>query len=113
MLANDYDLNLYGNSQHTMRLTAYRLMFDFEGNICTNYDTEWFTLDLERKADGQIIRELVNNDAFYNMHLVADYTDHDEWYSLEELTSSSLPTKLSEWLNNLPDYEMVDQRELK
>ena len=113
MLANEYDLNLYGNDKNSMRLTAYRLMFDFEGNISTNYDTDWFTLDLTREADEQIIRDLVNNPEFYAEYLVDDYTDFDEWFSLEELTSGNLHPKLMEWLNNLPEYEMVNQRELK
>jgi hypothetical protein len=113
MLTKEYDLNLYGSGQHTMRLTAYRLYYDFQGNVSTNYDDQFFTLTLTRADDRVIIRDLVNDNAFYDMHLVADYTDHDEWFDWEELTSGNLRPKLLEWLNGLPEYEMLDQRELK
>jgi hypothetical protein len=113
MLSKEYDLNLYGSDKHTMRLTAYRLYRDFEGNLSTDYDKKFYTLVLTRADDSGIIRYLVNNDAFYDMHLVDDYTDHDEWYDFWELTSWDFMPKIREWLDNLPEYRMVDQREYK
>jgi hypothetical protein len=113
MLTKEYDLNLYGSDKHTMRLTAYRLYYDFQGNVSTNYDDQFFTLILTRADDKATIRELVNSDAFYDMHLVADYTDYDDWLEFDGLTSSNLPPKVIEWLETLPPYTMLDQRELK
>ncbi len=108
MLANEYDFNLYGSDKHVMRLSAYKIMIDFDGNISTNYDSEWFTLVLTRDDDEQAIKQLVNNEVFYDEHLVEDYTDFDEWFETEELLSRDFSPRLREWLDSLPDYEMLD-----
>jgi hypothetical protein len=111
MFANEYDYNLYGADQNTMGLTAYRLYLDGQGNVCTDSD-RGITLTLTRGEDRVIIRDLVNDDTFYNMHLAGDYTDYDFWLEHEELTLLDKHPKLLEWLNNLPEYRMVDEREL-
>ena len=65
MLTNEYDFDVYGADTNVIRLTAYRLYYDFEGNLSTNYDDQFFTLTLTRADDEDAIMYLIRDLNFY------------------------------------------------
>lgn len=117
-LTREYDYGVYGAEPDEIRLTAYTLYRDFEGNISTNYDNEFITLELNRFDDEDTIEWLVgigntHYPTFYEDYMYNDYTDYDNWLDESELLIESTPTKIVEWVKNLPEYEMIDQTKLK
>lgn len=118
MLTKEYDYGVYGADEDLIKLTAYTLYRDFGGSISTNYDNEFITLELTREEDEAAIEWLVgvgntHYPPFYQEYMKEDYTDYDNWLSEYELLTKETPTKILEWVKNLPEYEMIDQTKLK
>ncbi len=117
-LTREYDYGVYGAEPDLIKLTAYTMYRDFGGSISTNYDNEFITLELTRQEDEAAIEWLVNTGnghypPFYQEYMKEDYSEYDNWLSEYELLTKETPTKILEWVKNLPEYEMIDQTKLK
>jgi hypothetical protein len=118
MPTKEYDFGVYGAEPDEMRLTAYTMYLDFQGDVSTNYNNEFITLELNRFEDEDTIEWLVGlgqpqYPTFYEDYLYNDYTDYDNWLLEKDLLIESTPTKILEWVKSLPEYEMIDQTKLK
>jgi hypothetical protein len=117
VMTKEYDYGVYGAEEDLIKLTAYKMYRDFQGNLSTNYDNEFITLELNRFEDEDIIEWLVGignkpYPTYYEEYMYNDYTDYDNWLTEYELTNGETPTKILEWVNTLPEYEMIDQSQL-
>jgi hypothetical protein len=117
-MTREYDFGVYGAEPDIIRLTAYTMYLDFQGDVSTNYDNEFITLELNRQEDEATIEWLVGignrqYPPFYDEHMKEDYTDYDNWLDENELIIDGTPTKILEWVKSLPEYEMIDQTKLK
>jgi hypothetical protein len=117
-LTREYDYGVYGAEPDIIRLTAYTMYLDFQGDLSTNYNNEFITLELNRQEDEATIEWLIGLGQpqypdFYEEYMKDDYSEYDNWLFENELITAETPAKIIEWLKSLPEYEMIDQTKLK
>jgi hypothetical protein len=109
-LTREYDFGVYGRDEDTVSLTAYKVSKNEEGYWETNYDNDFISLVLTRQSDEDIIKWLVERNgwsiSYYEEYMTEDYTDYDAWLEQSDLTTAETPHKISNWVNNLPEYEL-------
>jgi hypothetical protein len=117
MLTKEYDFNVWGKDKDIIHLTAYRLFIDGSGDLSTNCDRDFVSLELNRHKDLRAIKYLVSLSGYFNDYykdyMTEDYTDYDDWVSQKDLTKLRTPSKISKWVKNLPEYDMLDLTKLK
>ena len=116
MLTKEYDFNVWGKDKNIINLTACRLVIGGSGDLSTNCDRDFVSLELNRHEDLRAIKYLVSLEAnknFYKEYMAEDYTDYDTWLWRKDLTKLRTPSKISKWVNSLPEYDMLDLTKLK
>ena len=96
MYAQYYDLNIWGEKDNTLFLTAYEWEINPEGYLQINtkkYRTQEFT---DRKD-----LEFLLDDLWLNNY---PFTDYDEWKSIDDLYNSNTPKAIRDFLESLPPY---------
>jgi hypothetical protein len=101
MNAKYYDLNVWGSSDNTLKLTAYEWETAPDGQLQMNtqkYHTKPFK-GLENLTE----IEFLLGDLYVNRYPLTDY---DEWRSLEELYNENTPQAIRSFLEALPPYNV-------
>lgn len=113
-----YDINYYAPDEHTLKISAYEILWDRqnpEQAVGTNFRKE-FTLELSthKEADWGLIDWVVCD--HFELPDWTNIENIDEWevYSGEtqtlltdgtDLHNKDLPRRLAEWLDTLPIYK--------
>lgn len=101
MFADKYDLNVWSDGKK-LYLSAYELMLCDDGLVRMN-SSKFRTIGWEfDNANDNEITWLLDNPFWEN----EDWTDHDDWVSLDSVMHKAMPSSIRAWLEALPDYEM-------
>lgn len=105
--SKDYDYNIYV-LDGVLSLSAYQLEMTRDGYIqmrTDNYITEHYPMTEENH---DVIAYLLDNEEWDND--IAEWDECDIWRDKGYLTEGDAPVMITEWLDNLPEYEMLDWR---
>jgi hypothetical protein len=98
MNAKFYDLNVWGEKDNALHLTAYEWEVCPSGGIQMN-SSRYHAREFTDRAE----IEFLLGDLWLNHY---PFTDYDEWRDLEEVYSSNTPTAIREFLESLPFYDV-------
>jgi len=106
MKTKDYEYNIYV-LDGVLSLSAYQLEIASNGQVqvrTDNYVSERYDMTPENH---DVISYLLDSDDWADD--IAYWDEHDDWHGLEYLTEGDVPAMIAEWVNNLPEYEMLDR----
>ncbi len=106
MKTKDYDYNVYV-LDGVLSLTAYQLEIASNGQIqmrTDNYISEHYPMTPENH---DAVAYLLDNEEWADD--IAGWDEHDDWHGIDYLTQGNTPAMITEWVNNLPEYEMLDR----
>ena len=107
----NYDFNVYGDSDTTICLTAYPLKWTYDEAYDGNYRMEcdysegsWISLRLKFPEDLKTIEYLLD-DLYINNYPLTDY---DDWLTITE-NKEEYPQKIREFLDQLPENKLEEK----
>lgn len=106
MKTKDYDYNIYV-LDGVLSLSAYQLEIASNGQIqirTDNYVSEHYQMTPENH---DVISYLLDSEDWADD--IAGWDEIDMWRGKEYLTEGNVPAMIAEWVNNLPEYEMLDR----
>lgn len=107
MKSNEYDYNIYV-IDGVLSLSAYQLERASNGQKqlrTDNYVTQRYPMTKENHA---IISYLLDSEDWADD--IAYWDEMDIWQGKDYLTEGDVPVMIAEWVNALPEYEMLDWR---
>ena len=109
MKIREYDFNTYVLDGIT-HVCAYQIEISSGGYVQTRTDN-FITLSIDMtKENRDVIAYLLDNDEWDEEDL-SNWNEYDKWYDESYLTEGDAPVMITEWLDNLPEYEMLDWSE--
>lgn len=107
MARADYDYNIWSDRNGILRLTAYEQYYDADDDMWIRTNTEkYHQIAFKFPKDTEEIEYLLQ-DLYVNQ---APLEGYDEWVDNPFLFGNDCPTKIAEFINSLPDYEMPTKR---
>ncbi len=107
MKSREYDYNIYV-IDGVLSLSAYQLEIASNGQKqlrTDNYVSEHYPMT---KENHEIVSYLLDSEEWDND--IADWDELDMWRDGGYLTEGDAPVMIAEWVNKLPEYEMLDWR---
>lgn len=98
-----YEFNVWSNQPDTLTLTAYEQKRDVndDGYISVN-TSKYHSIEFTFPSDLSEIEHLLGDLAINQL----PFTDYDDWFEQWEILTNETPERITEFLNNLPEYEM-------
>jgi hypothetical protein len=111
-----YDLNIYVGDYNTLSVCAYELEYSTIGNLQTN-SSKWLTFDIPMSYKNNTLVGALLEQEMWDREV---WLDHDAWddkafviNAIEKAMKAEeeLAVDLLMWLEALPEYEPVDNRQ--
>lgn len=103
MKSNQYDFNVW-ISEGILALCAYELEETGDGLQCRT--DKFLVKDFEMiEQNHDVIAYLLDNEEWNNGD-VSEWDEYDDWFDVAYLTQGDTPAIITEWVNNLPEYEV-------